>query len=100
LAQFDILTALDGPCAFFYACVRLKLLKGWSLLMKTTRDKREAPTASGGFLTVTIPLYNLPVLHCAKCGYAWFPRTEKLSPMCPRCHSRHWTTPAQDLATG
>ncbi len=49
--------------------------------------------------TMTIEIHRpeliieLPTLRCAKCGYAWSPRTNKPPKRCPECNCYDYTQP-------
>jgi len=32
-------------------------------------------------------------LECLKCGYQWFPKSEKYPKVCPNCNNRRWDRP-------
>jgi predicted Zn-ribbon and HTH transcriptional regulator len=44
----------------------------------------------------TIPIINLPILHCARCGHTWIPRRPQPPKVCPAC-KQDWTTPAKPV---
>jgi len=31
-------------------------------------------------------------LECKRCNWVWFPRTNKLPKVCPKCKSPYWNT--------
>lgn len=40
--------------------------------------------------TTSSSLEEMEKLKCVKCGWSWWPRSEKDPVKCPACQSRHW----------
>ncbi len=42
---------------------------------------------------------SIPMLHCYRCAYSWYPRTDRVR-TCPRCKSIRWDIPMVNTHSG